>query len=175
MAPQKLFQSCSSHSLSLSFSFSLFLPPCGGMSVDASFVHCQFKIVVHGMFLHTSHANRLFEGTPCSSALTYTVHTHPSEHTRTCNKTCECTPANSFIPSPPLALLRTEPCHLFKCSLIVWPQGSLKHTHCKSLHVSSTVCLCLSHFLFLAFPSLPKGKVDAVLKIIFYNLYLVFL
>lgn len=43
-------------------------------------------------------------------------------------------------------LLVCELCHLFKCSLIVWPQGppTTHMVYCKKLHVWSPACLLFS-------------------------------
>ena len=150
MAPQKLFQSCSSHSLPLSqalslFSlFSLFVVKCPMLlslcllSVKKFCVNCfqvisKFYTIFFSLqrhsFLKCKQADKqtLQEHLAWSNSTpTYSTHTYSHRHIYKLHKNMH----TLFIhlQTPPLSFLGTELCHLFKCSLIVWPQGSPK-TH----------------------------------------------
>lgn len=81
-------------------------------------------------------------------------------HIHSPNMACiTCGPLHS-LSAPPQLLFCTAPCHLFKCSLIVWPQGSPK-THTVKTCTSSLLpvsgglsLLLLSFYLSFCFEEL---------------------
>lgn len=151
MAPQKLFQSCSSHSLALLLSlmptlsllFSLFClfvqkwPSCFLLLLSAKEKKkhvCvnRFQVMFKAPFFPFSplpslpqvQTGRLLRVTPPLIGLC--VYSQ-SAHTRALHKNMHM--LSMHLQTPPLCLSGGELCHLFKCSLIVWPWGLGGRTH----------------------------------------------